>query len=196
MKNKLVLAMLAVFGLNVEAANLNKTYLEIGYSQTELDDTEYDATGYKAGAGYEFDNGIFVGFNYRRQKDTLSIFLRETEVEFDENIFEIGYIIHEAQNGRFSIAANMGKLDIKQDNRTTDFDLARFYTEYEHSFNKYFSAFAQLGYENYDATDVSKRSGARYGGGLKVYFGASSVSLEYFKGRDFDQSALMYRYSF
>ncbi|MBQ4810783.1 hypothetical protein J8M20_05520 [Pseudoalteromonas luteoviolacea] len=196
MKKRWLLALCATLGFNVQAANLNKTYLEIGYSQTDLDDADYDANGYKAGAGYEFENGIFVGFNYKRQKDTLSIFLTETDVEFDENIFEVGYLVHETQNGRFAIGANLGKMDIKVDNRTTEFDLARFYAEYEHSFSKYISAFAQLGYENYDATDVSKRSGARVGGGLKAHFGASSVSLEYFKGKDFDQSALMYRYSF
>jgi len=196
MKKRLLLAVFAAFGFNAHAADLSKTYLEIGYSQTDLDEADYDATGYKAGAGYEFENGFFVGFNYRRQKDTLSIFLNETDIEFDENLFELGYIVHETQNGRFAFGAQIGKMDIKVDNSTTDFDLTRFYTEYEHRLNQYFSAFAQLGYESYDASDVSKRDGARYGGGIKAHFGGSSISLEYFKGDDFDQSALMYRYSF
>ncbi|TQF67542.1 hypothetical protein [Pseudoalteromonas luteoviolacea] len=196
MKKKLILAVIATLGFNVQAANLSKTYLEIGYSQTDLDEADYNATGYKAGAGYEFENGIYVGFNYKRQKDTLSIFLNETDVEFDENLLEAGYIIHESQNGRFAIGAQVGKMDIKADSNTTEFDLARVYTEYEHSFNKYLSGFVQVGYENYDASGVSKRDGARFGGGLKAHFGSSSISLEYFKGDDFDQSALMYRYSF
>ncbi|MBQ4875778.1 hypothetical protein J8M21_01000 [Pseudoalteromonas luteoviolacea] len=202
MKKAFILSALAALSLNVHATDLSKTYLEIGYSKSDFkeekyfDKTDYDLVGHQLSLSYEFENGIYAGLHTKRHRETFLVDLFDQDVELDENLVELGYVAHKAQSGRFSIGAFIGALDLSVEDNSNDADLYRVYTEYDHCFNQYFSAFAKLGYESVDGEGASSENGLWTEVGIRAHWGSSSLSWEFSQGEVVEQVAFVYRYSF
>ncbi|MDK1287763.1 hypothetical protein [Pseudoalteromonas umbrosa] len=202
MKKTFILSALAAFSLNVQATELSKTYLEIGYSKSDFKDEKYfdktdlDLVGHQLSLSYEFENGIYAGLHTKRHRETFLVDLFGQDVELDENLIELGYVAHEAQNGRFSIGAFVGALELSVEDSSNDADLYRVYTEYDHRFNQYFSAFAKLGYESVDGEGANSEDGLWTEVGIRAHWGASSFSWEFSQGEVVEQVGFVYRYSF
>ncbi|ESP94543.1 MULTISPECIES: hypothetical protein [Pseudoalteromonas] len=197
MKNKILFAVFSAIGFNVQAADLNKTYFELGYSHSDMGNRNSpQPSGIQFGFGYEFENGLYAGFNAKRQRDTLERPNYQLDVDLDENLLELGYIAYATQSGRFSFGATLGEMSLSLEDRTRDGSFYRFHTEYEHSFNQYFSAFARLGYEYFDPEQAKNDEGAWAELGITARLGVSSLTWKYHNGQGIDRLGLVYRYHF
>lgn len=188
---------LSVIGLNVQATELNKTFIEFGYTQSDFGDkSKVEPDGIQLGFGYEFENGIYTSIKVKRQRDSLEGSVSKFDLDLDENLFELGYIAYETNKGRFSFGAGFGEMDWDMSHRKLEGDFYRLFTEYEHRFNQYFSGYARLGYEYFDPKGAKNNDGAWAELGIQAHYGASSVALSYFDSADIDQLGVTYRYSF
>ncbi|KZN46140.1 hypothetical protein [Pseudoalteromonas luteoviolacea] len=197
MKSRLFIIVLSVVGLNVQAAELNKTFIEFGYTQSDFGDkSKVEPDGIQLGFGYEFENGIYTSLTVKRQGDTLEGDVSKFDLDLDENLFELGYIAYETNKGRFSFGAGIGEMDWDMRHRKLEGDFYRLFTEYEHRFNQHFSGYARLGYEYFDPKGAKNNDGAWAELGVQAHYGDSSVVLSYFDSADIDQLGVTYRYSF
>ncbi|ESP94544.1 hypothetical protein [Pseudoalteromonas luteoviolacea] len=203
MKKQLLMAALALCATQVQAANLSKSYLEIGYSTTEFTDNTYfdkktdlDLLGHQISLSYEFENGFYSGLHFKRHRDTFIIYFLDQDVDYDENLLELGYVLNKTEKGRLSVGAYIGEMDIAIKDNNSDANIYRLYTEYDHGFNKYFSAFAKVGYESIDGDNSTKEDGFWAQAGIRAHLGASSLSWGFSRGEVTEQIAFAYRYSF
>ncbi|KZN61056.1 hypothetical protein N473_22200 [Pseudoalteromonas luteoviolacea CPMOR-1] len=197
MKKVLCMMMLSISGLNVQAADLSKKFIEFGYVQSDFGDkSKVEPDGIKLGFGYEFENGLYTSFSVKRQGDTIESGPRQLDIDIDENYFELGYIAYETSDGRFSFGGGLGEMDWHLKHYTLEGDFYRFFTEYEHRFNEYFSGYARLGYEYFDPKGAKNNEGAWAELSVQAHMGESSIVLSYFDSQGVDQLGLTYRYAF
>lgn len=203
MKKQLLMAAVAACSMNAQAADLSNTYIELGYSKSDFKDdmyfdnkTDLDLVGHQVSLSYEFENGIYAGIHTKRHKDTFLIAFFDRDIDLNENVLELGYVAHETENGRLSVGAFAGELELEIEDSSNDADLYRLYTGYDYRFNQYFSAFAKLGYESLDGKEASSENGLWTEVGIRAHWGASSFSWEFSEGKGIEQVAFVYRYSF
>ncbi|WP_164517587.1 MULTISPECIES: outer membrane beta-barrel protein [Pseudoalteromonas] len=201
--NKHILGLLlATASLSSQAAELSKSYLEVGYGETSLDGApnSVDPQGFIIAGSYEFANGIFMGLKIDQHSDSLAFFdkLLDDDYDVDETTFNLGYILRSTDNGRLAVGAQVGEFEVSTNRSNSVVDTRRIYGEYEHSFGKRVDGFAQLGYEMMDfPSPIENENGVYLNAGIRFSFtDHSSVILEYTNGVDYTQSEVKYRYTF
>ncbi|WP_164519264.1 outer membrane beta-barrel protein [Pseudoalteromonas rubra] len=199
--NKAVIGLvLATASLGAQAAELSKSYLEIGYGETSLDGapSSVDPQGFIIAGSYEFANGIFMGLKIDQHSDSLNVFddLFGDDYDVDETTFNLGYILRATGSGRLAVGAQVGEFEVSTKRTNSTIDTRRIYGEYEHAFSKRISAYGQAGYELLDdSTDDD--DGVFINVGLRFDFTQrSAVVLEYTNGVEYTQTEVKYRYSF
>lgn len=199
--NKHILGLLlATASLGAQAAELSKSYLEVGYGETSLDGapSSVDPQGFIIAGSYEFANGIFMGLKIDQHSDSLTFFdkLLDDDYDVDETTFNLGYILRSTGNGRLAVGAQVGEFEVSTNRSNSTVDTRRLYGEYEHSFSKRISAYGQAGYELMD-NSADDEDGVYVNLGLRFDFTShSAVILEYTNGVDYTQSEVKYRYTF
>ncbi|WP_046005644.1 outer membrane beta-barrel protein [Pseudoalteromonas rubra] len=199
--NKHILGLLlATASLGSQAAELSKSFLEVGYGKTKLDGSPSSVTprGFMIAGSYEFANGIFMGLKIDQHSDSLAFFnnLRDGEYYVDETTFNLGYILYSTDSGRLAVGAQVGEFEVSTNRSNSTADTRRLYGEYEHAFSKHISAYAQAGYELLD-NSTDDDDGVFVNIGLRFSFTQrSAVVLEYTNGVEYTQSEVKYRYTF
>ncbi|QTL34150.1 outer membrane beta-barrel protein [Pseudoalteromonas viridis] len=199
--NKAVIGLvLATASLGAQAAELSKSYLEIGYGETSLEGTpsSVDPQGFIIAGSYEFANGIFMGLKIDQHSDSLNVLddLFDDDYDVDETTFNLGYILRTTDNGRLAVGAQVGEFEVSTKNANSTIDTRRIYGEYEHAFSQRISAYGQAGYELLD-NSRDDDDGIFINIGLRFDFTQrSAVVLEYTNGVEYTQTEVKYRYSF
>ncbi|WP_125784044.1 outer membrane beta-barrel protein [Pseudoalteromonas rubra] len=199
--NKAVIGLvLATASLGAQAAELSKSYLEIGYGETSLEGTpsSVDPQGFIIAGSYEFANGIFMGLKIDQHSDSLNVLddLFDDDYDVDETTFNLGYILRTTGNGRLAVGAQIGEFEVSTKNANSTIDTRRLYGEYEYAFSQRISAYGQAGYELLD-NSRDDDDGIFINIGLRFDFTQrSAVVLEYTNGVEYTQTEVKYRYSF
>ncbi|ALU44704.1 outer membrane beta-barrel protein [Pseudoalteromonas rubra] len=201
--NKHILGLLlATASLGTQAAELSKSYLEVGYGESSLDGAPSgsDPQGFIVAGSYEFANGIFMGLKIDQHSDSLDVFddLLGDDYDVDETTFNLGYILRKTSHGRLAVGAQLGEFEVSARRINSTIDTRRIYGEYEHVFSKRVSGFAQLGYETLDfPSPIGNEDGVYLNAGIQFSFtDHSGVILEYTNGVDYTQTEVKYRYTF
>ncbi|TMP35568.1 porin [Pseudoalteromonas rubra] len=199
--NKHILGLLlATASLGSQAAELSKSFLEVGYGKTNLDGSPDSVAprGFIIAGSYEFANGIFMGLKIDQHSDSLAFFdnLDDGEYDIDETTFNLGYILRSTDSGRLAVGAQVGEFEVSTNRSNSTADTRRLYGEYEHAFSKRISAYGQAGYELLDGFRDDE-NGVFVNLGLRLsYTTSSAVVVEYTNGVEYTQTEIKYRYTF
>jgi opacity protein-like surface antigen len=215
------LAVLAVSS-QVKAAELNKSYVELGYESTHFVGPKPSVDGPFISARFLSEKGLVVGFKYSNQKDsyrissdTSIIYTGTRDKKAKEQSVNFGYALLNETDTQLTFAIELGVFKASYKSYYTfenppeyvnnsssgrkysqEIDFHRLVANYGTFVTDAISLHANLGFATIDDGNESQ-SGLTYGLGVGYHFtDNASVSLDYFNGNDYDQLGLKLRYNF